>query len=353
MRRGLPSACAITALLVTAAAGAGTEEPGQESVKAGPVASPGQQRPDLDPAEAIEVAPENSRLDGEFRMEGAAELELVFADSEQYKRRIDRFYATAAAMDEQRRRYFRHLLAALQAMGYTGTVKPAKRRSGCPRTVAEPYRLAYRAGQRYRALGLELETDHALIREFDRLGESAGLTPDYRWKVNRVRHIYRTGLADYREMRAAMLQQIQPELRVRRCNHRELMSERAPAGPEIAADTGEDAKPAEQAPMTPNDQKSGRPAAPVTFFIDNRACQADFEFYLSGQRAGRVPAGQRVAFQSGVGRRRMCLLPGPQGDSAARPECGRPGTLRTAYIHAGWTLVTECQEARDEVNNPG
>ncbi|MEM9493169.1 MAG: hypothetical protein AAGC55_28730, partial [Myxococcota bacterium] len=70
-------------------------------------------------------------------------------------------------------------------------------------------------------------------------------------------------------------------------------------------------------------------------------CDQEFDLLVDDERAGRVPAGQEVAFQTRAGRRSLCLRP---ADDEAAPACGQPGTIRTAYIHDGWALVTHCSE---------
>ena len=351
--------------------------------------------PSPTPMGAVMAPPQTPNIEDGFRMEGSAEIDVVFADSDQLKQRIDRFYAAIETMEEIRRTYFGSLRVALEVMGYTGVGKPPARRRVCPEGVAEPYRTAYRAGRRYRELGREIERDFSVIRQLDRRGESAGLTPDYRWKVNRVPHEYRGRRFDYRDMRLSMLRQISPELRVRRCTHERLMAGRdsepspsqrsrpearpdasaaqaaaqAPAGDpdsgSAAGDAASGAPPDEQA----DEGESAANTAPVTFFVDNQSCPVEFELVVSGETLGVVPAEQRVAFQAPAGRRSLCLLAlggdeisngdtsdaGSQGDAAPptasaspaistpRPRCGDPGTLRSAYIHDGWALVTHCQ----------
>ena len=338
---------------------------------------PGPTVPDLampSPREAIQVLPEKPIVEHGFRMESAAELELVVGDSKELEQRIDRFYATVAAMDQTRHSYFRDVRQALDIMGYTGVGEPVIRRGVCPEGLAAPYRAAYQAGDRFRKLGAFIENEQAIIRELHRLGESAGLTPNYRFQANRVRNIYRESVIDYREMRATMLRQIMPEVHVRRCVHEKLMretpeavatTEPTPSASQESATAGRPAPATDKAGETA-ESLAHVEAQPVTFFVDNRDCARAFQLVLTGVLAGRVPAGARVAFQAPIGRHAMCLLPatseapdghanadagvarhaGASADSAAQEpsatSCGEKGTVRTGYIHDGWALVTHC-----------
>jgi hypothetical protein len=288
-------------------------------------------------AEVVKARPATQEVVSGFRMEGAAQVEVVFGDAQSYRRHVDRFYELSASMDERRGAFGRHVKAALGVLS-------ERRRGPCPaEALAVHYYRAHTAGERYKELGAALEGEYQAITRLDGLGESAGLTPDYRWKVNRVERIYRAALVDYREMRASMTEQLGGELRHRRCRTDALLSrgERdarhaaladapdAPAVPPVTRPVSRRPGPARPAPIV---------ASPVTFFVDNRGCTADLAVYVDGAAAGSVKAGAKAAFQSTAGRHSLCLLADGSGQS-----CGQKGTVRSAYIHDGWSVTMHCE----------
>ena len=271
-----------------------------------------------------------------FRVEGAPEVEVVFGDSQFYKRHVDRFGALDRSMETARRSFARHVQGAVAELG-------KRKRGSCPvDRVARAYYEARRDGETYRALGAELETEQALIRQLDELGETAALTPDYRWKVNQVAGRYRQALVDLKEMRLAFQVQLGGELRHRDCDAAALLtrgaelvaSQAAPAEEEaVAAAEGEE-------PRRQPDEEPEQPAVPattITFYVDNRTCNAGQQVFLDGQLLGEVAAEARAAFQALAGRHSLCLIP---GDSPAR--CGDPGTMRAAFLHDGWSVGMHC-----------
>ena len=255
-------------------------------------------------------------------MEGPAEIEVVFGDTNHYRAEIDSFYTLLDEMGTVRASFTRYVQAAL----ITASTHPGR----CPRETLAP--LYYRArldGDRYRGLGRKFELKYAVVSRLHSVGETIGLTPDYRWKVNRVRGLYQAALVDYKEMRIAFFDQLASELRARGCNTEKLFA----AGkdlpvPEIAALTS---KPR---PTKPNWRaKKPRaivPASTATFFVDNSACDKPQDVYVDGILLGEVPANTRAAFQALAGRHSFCIL--EEGSGA---ECGAAGTVRTAHIHDG------------------
>src|SRR5215470_18689370 len=127
--------------------------------------------------------PESEPLTG-FRMEGDPKIETVFGDAEAYKRYVDRFYAMHADMQRTREDFSRNVQAVLASLAADQSSGPGARGPAkCPTdAVALTYSRAFRLGQVYHKLGKELEANMISIRELDGLGETAGLTPDYRWK---------------------------------------------------------------------------------------------------------------------------------------------------------------------------
>ena len=269
-----------------------------------------------------------------FRVEGAPEFEVVFGDSESYKQHVDRFFAIDEAMDRARSSFQKNVQGAVAALA-------GKKVKKCPvDRVARVYYGARRDGESYRALGSELESEHGLITQLDDMGETAALTPDYRWKVKQVSGRYRRAVVDLKEMRVAFLVQLGSELKHRGCRAADLIKR---AGQLVASGT-----PAEdplEAPIEviPPRVKPGEepkpvvPATTVTFYVDNRACPGTQAVFLDGALLGEVPARSRSAFQALAGHHALCLI---GGESNAR--CGDPGTLRNAFLHDGWSIGLHC-----------
>ena len=275
-----------------------------------------------------------------FRVEGAPEVEVVFGDSEFYKRHIDRFTALDRAMEATRSSFSRNVQEAVTALGRS-------RRGACPvDRVARPYYEARRDGDTYRALGAELEAEQSLIRQLDELGETAALTPDYRWKVNQVAGRYRRALVDLKEMRLAFVTQLGGEVRHRGCAASALLERgaelvasqtEAPEPEELVADAAGAAAPRPKPRPGEQPEVPAVPATTVTFYVDNRGCRSSQEVYLDGQLLGEVAADARAAFQALGGRHALCLI---TGGSATR--CGEPGTIRAAFLHDGWSIGLHC-----------
>jgi hypothetical protein len=287
--------------------------------------------------QGLEMAMPPSFLSG-FRVEGAPEVEVVFGDSEFFKRHVDRFRALDKAMEAARSSFSRSVQSAVAALGQ-------RKRGSCPVDhVARSYYEARRDGETYRALGAELESEQVLIQQLDELGETAALTPDYRWKVNQVAGRYREALVDLKEMRLAFKTQLGGELAYRGCNQAELLTRGADlvASQAPVAEEPPDVADAEGAvpPHKPGDQTPAEPAIPattITFYVDNRSCAAGQQVFLDGELLGEVASSGRAAFQALAGRHALCLIP---GDSPQR--CGDPGTVRAAFLHDGWSIGLDC-----------
>jgi hypothetical protein len=236
--------------------------------------------------------------------------------------------------------------------------------------VAAPYARAYHLGVEYLRVGRELTRHYDQVKEYDRLGESLGLTPDYRWKVKRVLQQYATLLTDYREMKVAFHDQLVDELKYAGCDLQALLIKGDPQ----ARSGGDDAWPQPGQPGAPGVQlakndppretvppnlpaervppqqpivlpKHTAPADPTTtgtrsgvlFYVDNTKCQRSATLYLDGKKLGEVPAATRVGFQAAPGPHDLCLL------DPTKKECGAPGTVRRSYLHEGWTISLRCE----------
>lgn len=278
------------------------------------------------------TAPGPTHVVGGFRMEGSPELEVVFGDTDSYKRHVDRFYELDQEMDRARGTFTRHVQAALLA---------ASRQEGkCPvDTLAPLYASAHKQGDVYRRLGRKFEDEYAAISSLDKLGETAGLTPSYRTKVAQVYGIYEGAVVDYREMRIAFFAQLATELQARGCSTATLLEkgQQAPL-PDIDAllaavpeKTAEPKRRRNQAPVPIV------PASTVTFFVDNTRCDQPHRVYVDGTLLGEVDARAKTAFQALAGRHMLCLI-----ESRSALECGEASTVRESYIHDGWSIRMNC-----------
>src|SRR5262249_10208960 len=109
----------------------------------------------------------------------------------------------------------KNVQATLMSLG----IDRERGRGKCPADALAPaYARAYRAAKAYHRLGRELEANAAAIRDLDELGETRGLTPDYRWKVARALKLYREVLRDFQEMRVAFQVDLAAELKYRGCD---------------------------------------------------------------------------------------------------------------------------------------
>ena len=268
-----------------------------------------------------------------FRGEGAPEVEVVFGDSETFKQHVDRFFALDQEMDRLRGSFARSVQAAQQTLAQS-------RRGPCPvDAIARHYYEARREGETSRALGAELESEHVTIAQLDDMGESAALTPDYRWRVKQAPERYRRALVDLKEMRVAFMVQLGGELEHRGCRPAELLER----GAELVAEgpaTGDEIAATDPAGGRPTDPPAPVvPATTISFYVDNRACRTAQSVYLDGALLGEVPPGQRGAFQALAGHHALCLI--RAGDSS---RCGDPGTVRSAFFHDGWSIALHCAD---------
>jgi hypothetical protein len=306
-----------------------------------------------------------------FRLEGKPAIDDVFGDASDYRRTVDRFLELTAQMQSMRDEFARSVQVALNELGTRGADKRTSRRRGCPvDTVAAPYARAHHLGGEYLRVGRELTRHYEQVKEFDRLGESIGLTPDYRWKVKRVLQQYSALLTDYREMKLAFHDQLVDELRYASCDLQALLIKGDPQGKPVADESwpqpGQPGAPGVQIAKTeppretmpanlpaeklpppqpivipkrtaPADPTVEQPRSGVLFYVDNTRCQRGAVVFIDGKKLGEVPAATRVGFQTAPGPHDLCLLDG------TKKECGAPGTVRRSYLHEGWTISLRCE----------
>ncbi len=323
-----------TALGITALLAAMWVFPPSSTANAEPLQPPGSGTAPHDIAAASAT-----ELPSEFRMEGAPQVEAVFGDIAAYKGRIDEFSAIESSMESERRRFATAAHAVQRTLGPLPRVGPKPRataqhypRSGCPtNAIASGVATAIGAHAQYRMLGITYERSYRSIRDLHSLGESTGLTPDYRSRVLLSRAAYRQALSDLVEMKSVMERQLQPALKKLGCSTEALVAHaNSHADPPIAANDVPD-EPA----STPD--LPGIQARAVTFFVDNRACGNGLDVYVDATLLGRVAGGAHAAFQSLSGRHSLCLL----ADDTVT-SCGDTGTIRTAFVHDGFRIQRSC-----------
>jgi hypothetical protein len=315
--------------------------------------------------------------DAGFRLEPKPIIDDVFGDVAEYRRTIDRFLGLCDSMQKVRDEFAQAVQGALVSVQPPPGAKSERPLRKCPAAqVAQPYARALKLGRTYLSTGRELARRYEQVKELDRLGESLGLTPDYKQKVKRVLAQYGALLTDYREMKVAFHDQLTDELKFAGCDPEKLLAlattppnaplkdEAWPAPAELAPTIA--ATPAEAAPRSDEkgdakveakadpkveakadpkvDPKTGEtaalPVAGILFYVDNTRCTAVTEVALDGRLIGEVPGSTRSAFQATPGPHDLCLL--PRGPSTSSKKCGDAGTLRRSYIHEGWTISLRC-----------
>ena len=339
------------------------------------------------PAEVVAVAqPQGQPLDAGtgFHLEGKPEVDDVFGDASDYRRTVDRFIELATQMQSMRDDFARSVQTALNELGaHNVDKKGTSHKAGrCPTdTVAAPYAKAHHLGVEYLRVGRELTRHYDQVKEFDRLGESIGLTPDYRWKVRRVLSQFGVLLNDFREMKVAFHDQLNDELKFAGCDLNALLLKGDPGGraelswpqpgmpgapgvlivkaappvpPQTPIDTRETVPPptlppervpppqpiplpSQQKKTTAPADRDAQPRSGILFYVDNSKCQRGTIVWLDGKKVGEVPAAMRVGFQTSAGPHDLCLL------DDAKKTCGAPGTVRKSYLHEGWTISLRCE----------
>ncbi|MSP60885.1 MAG: hypothetical protein EXR72_11180 [Myxococcales bacterium] len=307
--------------------------------------------------------------DAGFHLEPKAQIDDVFGDASDYRRVVDHFLQLTDAMQRTRDDFARAVQATLADLRPPpGSEKKTTARSRkCPEaTVATTYARAATLGQEYLRTGRELTRYYDQVREYDRLGETIGLTPDYRWKVKKVLQQYSSLLVDYREMKVAFHDQLADELRYMGCNLDKLAARAGAPGAKDEAwpspgELGAPGVPAvgEKGPLplppppltakvTPADKADPIDISPtsragILFYIDNTRCQKGTRVALDGKPLGDVPAATRSAFSTTPGPHDLCLIAeATDANAAGAKKCGDPGTVRKSYLHEGWTIALRC-----------
>ncbi|HEY3352229.1 MAG TPA: hypothetical protein VGQ83_03205 [Polyangia bacterium] len=279
-----------------------------------------------------------------FRAYGDPMFETVFPDTEGFRKWVDQLVVVHERMEVLRTDFARAVQRVLVEVTRPVGVKEklAKR---CVK-VAEPFARAQRLGQDYLNQGRDLVRVYDLLTKLDELGETAGLTSDYRAKVHRVREVYRGLKSDYREMKYTFHEQLIPEVRHAGCDPDALVAAAVKGVKEAAKAEAAEAAASAPAPTTIPPQAMPkratadtppRPATMITFNVDNAHCQSAVTVTVDGTVAGEVQAQSRGGFRTRSGPHELCLL-----HATSPGKCGQPGTIRKTYLHDGWTIQLRC-----------
>lgn len=306
-----------------------------------------------------------------FRTEAAPRIDPVFGDVASLRAAIDRFLSLQGEMERVRDDFSSAVHAALATL--VGPPSPAPQPAAakaaasdahpCPAAAATPLARASLAGGRYLALGQQLQAAYREIRRGDDLGDTVGLTPDYRLKAKKARALHQQLLSDYREMRVAFYDQLGAEIRHAGCRlpARTTASSAPDSNPadnpldlrawdlgESPADLGGDppapalnkegaATTAAQPPSAPlaADGEASSPA--IWIDIDNTLCNEATRLSIDGQAVGDIGARNKTSVRTRSGPHEVCALP-----TSDKRACGDAGTLRKAYLHEGWRLTIHC-----------
>ncbi len=284
-----------------------------------------------------------------FRTQAQPRVDPVFGDVAALRGAVDRFLTIEEAMAVARDQFSHAVHGTLTRLGSLGPVDHTV--TTCPAAALGEYARAVAAAGRYLGQGRELEARFRDIRRGDDLGDTAGMTPDYRIKVKRARDLYAAVLRDFREMRVAFHDQLGAELKHAKCKPADLRDAAAapaahatraadpsdPAAWELDDPDRTPADPADTRGKPRRDPAGGGGGPAIWIEIDNSRCAQPSRLAIDGQGFGPVAARKKVSVRTHAGPREVCVL--PASDDRA---CGAPGTLRRAYLYEGWSLSVRC-----------
>ena len=283
-----------------------------------------------------------------FRTRIAPRIDPVFGDVASLRRSVDRYIVLAAEMRELEDRFSNAVHDTLAELATTGShpgpataVATAKRMAVCAPAVVAPYQRARSAGARYVVLGQELELRMREIRAAESDGDTVGLTPDYRRKVERARQDHAQLRRSLHEMLVAFHDQLEKEMRHTGCSPASI----TPAQVALVETKSPAEEPSREALPDHGDGRAAQASpdaavAPVAWVeIDSSLCQATSRLVVDGETLGQVEGGRRSLVRLTDGPHDICVLP----TSDAR-HCGDKGTVRHAYVHDGWVLQVRCRK---------
>ncbi|MES1157787.1 MAG: hypothetical protein ABUL67_01685 [Haliangium ochraceum] len=294
-----------------------------------------------------------ANADKPFRTEVAPRIDPVFSDTAGLRETIDQFLALQAEMETVRDQFSGAVHDAMAQLGPIGAAPPKT----CPPQIPRMYARAAESGRRFLALGRRFAARYRDIHRAEDLGDTVGLTPDYRAKAKKARELYLALVRDYREMRAAFYDQLQGEMRHAGCKLTPLAATAAgapadggaaePAGPdptnpgdwelEPPDDAGQAGKRGKAAAgtRTPESSPTGGPA--IWIQIDNTRCTQPSALTIDGRAIGDIAAQKKVPVRTHAGPHELCVLP-----VNGKQVCGGAATVRRVYLYDGWTLAVRC-----------
>ena len=305
-----------------------------------------------------------------FRTDVEPRIDPVFGGVAALRAAIDEFLSLEGDMKKARDGFSDAVHEAIVLVGPPPSDPKAPR--SCPAGAVTSQRKARDSGRRFLALGRRFEVRFREIRRGLTLGDTVGLTPDYRLKAARARELYGELLRDYQEMRAAFHDQLGAELRHAGCKDElgpNLVMGGAGRGggapdptsagaadpggpdPENPADwalTGADdplppvSAPAAAGPRnarTRTAEVNAESGPPIWIEIDNTRCARPSSFTLDGREVAPIPGGKKVQIRTRAGPHALCVLP-----ASEKRTCGATGTVRRAYLFEGWTLAVRCEK---------
>jgi hypothetical protein len=298
-------------------------------------------------ADAPGAPPPPATSETSFRTDAAPRIDPVFGDVAQLRASIDRFLSLQGEMDRVRDEFSSAVHETLAALASD----PAA--TQCPAATGAPYARALASGGHYLTLGQQLQASYREIRRAEELGDTLGLTPDYRLRAKKAKEMHQQLLSDYREMRVAFYDQLGAELRHAGCKPttKGIGGEGAISALDLAepaADPAEHASsPAAPATGTPRPAAANPPltaeaaaagVAPAVWIeIDNALCNEPTRLAIDGQAVGHIGPRNKTSVRARSGPHEVCALP-----ASDHRSCGDAGTTRKAYLHEGWRLTIHC-----------
>jgi hypothetical protein len=303
-------------------------------------------------------------IEESFRTDAEPRIDPVFGDVASLRATIDKFLSLQGEMDRVRDELSSAVHETLAALADEppGPHAATDARQ-CPAATGAPYARALASGGRYLALGQQLQASFREIRRAEDLGDTLGLTPDYRLRAKKAKDMHQQLLSDYREMRVAFYDQLGAELRHAGCKltakgiAASLPPGANPANPgswDLADPSGDPPLPAEHgapaaaAPTTTPRLAAASPplsaeaaeagVAPAIWIeIDNALCNEPTRLAIDGRAVGQIGPRNKTSVRARSGPHEVCALP-----ASDHRNCGDAGTLRKAYLHEGWQLTIHC-----------
>jgi hypothetical protein len=312
-----------------------------------------------------------------FRTDAAPRIDPVFGDVAELRASIDRFLSLQGEMDRVRDEFSSAVHETLAALADEPPgPRAATDARQCPAATGAPYARALASGGRYLALGPQLQAANPEIRRAEDLGDTLGLTPDYRLRAKKAKDMHQQLLSDYREMRVAFYDQLGTELRHAGCK---LTAKGIAASPPPGANPSSSLEPSEgsrppnilsswdlaepsgeltvsaergapaaspptttprlaaASPPLSDDAAAAGVAPAVWIEIDNALCNEPTRLAIDGQAVGQIGPRNKTSVRARSGPHEVCALP-----ASDHRSCGDAGTLRKAYLHEGWRLTIHC-----------